>query len=288
MQLRLVAVTFFALFALILDSSTMAYAAEVPVKRSRQKLKTKAADPTAVEETAFSMSMSASRSQSLYDFQDGTRKESNSFEFLPTYQWRFGKTQLFVAYEQDLRRSENSDLADMALIHGFKGWSFETVKLIPGITMTIPQAKLSRERYNLDLGIASSWTVAVQEKLLVPGFYFRGGVSLGRNFHRYDQATNGEPLTRYSFRQFILTGYSIGRFSFDAEAHHVGRWDYKDSQRETFEHSEEATVAFADQYGFTLGHTNSGSIFKANGSDSNVSIVDENASLVYAKLSVNF
>ena len=237
----------------------------------------------------FGITMTASHSHSLVNFQDGTLKETNDFEFIPTYKWMSNQTILYVSYSQDARNSDNTDIGDILLINAFKPWNFSWFKIIPSVVGVIPESKDSRDNKNMDGGIGGKLTFAIQEKRLIPGFYFKTGVSLSRYFNRYDTAIDdGTSNTQYSSWQSLQTGYSKSIFSFDVEFDHIDGWDYNGVLHESFWHYEELTAAIGDHYGFTLGHTNSGSALRADGYSSNIRFIDENSSMVYAKLSMQY
>lgn len=236
----------------------------------------------------FSILTTASHSRSLYDYQDGTRSESNDFEFMPSYKWKDNVTALYWTYSQDMRFPEKADIGDFALINAFKAIDFSRVKLAPSITLIMPQSKESRSVRNLEGALAAKLGVSIQQKLLIPGFSFGVSVSAARNFHRYDTAIDGSLNNQYSSRQVVMTSYTRGIFTVGGEFHHLNAWTYAGNLKESFEHAEEASVALGKHFEFTLGHTNSGSVFKENAKDSNVKLIDDNNSLVYAKVSMQY
>jgi hypothetical protein len=280
-----------ALGTLIVISSSLSYGqsttinTDVPVTKSSKKADKKPDDPSLAP---FGILVTGSHSQSLTNFQDGTLKQSNDFEFSPSYKWKDQLTMLYWTYSQDVVRPENSDIGDVYLIHSFKGFDFSRIKLVPTMIGILPESKESREKYNLETSVGGKLAASIQERLLIPGFTFATAVSLARNFHRYDTATDGKPNSAYSSRQSIITGYEFGIFSINGEFHHINKWTYSGTMGEGFEHTEEASVSMGDHYAFTLGHTNAGSMLKANARDSNLSFVDENSSLVYAKVSMKY
>ena len=291
MQSKAGSVTFFALFSLMLFSSTSSFAQSNPVPAApvNQNLVTSTVGLKKEDAKPFAFTLTAARSRSLYDYKDGTLAETNDFEFLPSYTWSKGKTTLYMTFSQDLRATDDaSDIGDMALIHSFKGWNFAKIKLAPSLTTTLPQSKLSREIKNLEGAISTKLTAAIQPKLLITGLSLASSISLGRSFHRYNTDITGALNNQYTSRQTILTSYAFGIFSIDTEFHHINAWTYNGTLKESFEHAEEASIALGDHFGFTLGHTNAGSIFKENGYESNLKLIDDNNSLVYAKVSMQY
>ncbi|WP_413290225.1 hypothetical protein [Bdellovibrio sp. HCB337] len=305
MQFRTSAITFFALLGLMLISSASSYAqgnkTAAPAATKPAVVAVANTKPTATVATTvvapkpetppspFSIMLSASRTRSLNNFKDGSLSESNDYEFLPSYKWAYGKTSLYFTFSEDLRAEEDaSDFNDIAWINSFKGWELSKIKLSPSVTVTIPQSKESREIKNLETAMSAKMTASIKEEYLIPGLSLAASVSAGRSFHRYNTALTGEVNNQYSSRQVLMGGYAVGIFSFDAEFHHINAWTYNGVLKESFEHAEEMSVSIGDHFGFTLGHTNAGSVFKVDGYTSNYKLIDENNSLVYAKVSMQY
>lgn len=291
MQFKTSAVTFFALLGLMVISSASSSAQTSNTTTPPPPagaLQTVAA-PKPAAPKPFGLVFTASRTRSLYDFQDGNLTESNDYEFIPSYAWSKGKVTLYMSYSEDLRATEDSsDIGDIAVINSFKAWDLSKIKLSPSVTVTIPQSKESREIRNLDTALSLKLTASVKEEYLLPGFSLAAALSGGRSFHRYTTTLDGDVSNQYSSRQTLMAGYAVGLFSFDTEFHHINAWSYNGRLKESFEHAEEMSISIGDHYGFTVGHTNAGSVFKANGYESNYKLIDENNSLVYAKVSMQY
>ncbi|MBS1970181.1 MAG: hypothetical protein JSU04_07720 [Bdellovibrionales bacterium] len=280
MRTSTLSVTFFALFCGLMLSSTSVSAS----------VTTSLAGPPSPKETppAFGISAGLSKSFSLVDHKDGDRQETNDLEVIPSYNWSFGKTLAVFTFSDDVRDPGNSDMGDIALATSFNGWDFKSFKLRPSVTIVLPQSKESRINTNLQTAISGKLSASIQEKLLLPGFRFGGSVSFNRNFHRYETALDGTVLKQYSSKQGLSGGYSIGLFSFDLDFTHINAWTYQGNMKESYEHSEEASVEIGRNFAFTLGHTNGGSVFKEDGYSSNYKLIDEENSLVYAKVSMQY
>jgi len=275
-------VTFFALmFGLMLLSSAPTFASASTTSQT-------AAPAPKATPSPFGISASIGKTLSLYDFQDGSRVEENSLELVPSYSWSLGKTLLVMSFADDVRNPGNSSMGDIVIVNAFKPWDFARFKLSSGVSVVVPQSKDSKENSNLQTAISGKLTAAIQKHLLQPGFRFSGNISLSRSFHRYDTAVDGRVLNQQSSSQGLAAGYDIGPFSFDVDFRHNNSWSYQGNMKESYGHREEASVGFADHYSFAVGHSNDGSVFKADGYSSNYKLIDENNSLVYATLSMQF
>lgn len=291
MQFRTSAVTFCALFSLMLLSSTSSYAQSAKAATSskqKSSVATTVAAPKPETPPPFSISMGIGRTRSLYDFQDGTRQESTDFQMIPSYRWSWGSTAVVLGYSQDERYPENSDISDIVIAHSFKGWDLGRINLRPGLSATLPQSKVSRELRNLEFAMGGKLAAAIKPEYLIKGLRLSASVGVNRSFPRYDTALNGAVSNLYSSKQGMGAGYDISLFSFDVEISHINTWSYNGQMREAYEHNESVSLGFADHYSITVGHTNSGSVYRPNGYESNYRLIDENNSMVYAQLGLQY
>jgi hypothetical protein len=238
----------------------------------------------------FSISAGLSKTKSLIDHNDGSRQESNDLEVIPSYAFSWGKTLAVFAFSDDLRDPGNSDMDDIAIATAFKGWDFKRFKLAPSLTVVIPESKDSRINKNLETAISGKLTAAVQPRLLIPGLEFATYITFGRNFHRYDTALDGKVLNQYSSKQGFSVGYTIGILSASVDFVHINGWTYQGNLKEAYQHSEEVGIAMGDHFGLAVGISNGpgASVFKQDGYSSNYQFIDENNTLAYAKVSVQY
>lgn len=280
MRASTLSVTFFALLCGLMLSSTRAFASTTTTVTTSPAPKATPAP--------FGISAGLSKTKSLYDHNDGERQESNDLEVIPSYSFSWGKILAVFAFSDDLRDPGNSDMDDIAIATSFKAWEFKRFKLGSSVTVIAPQSKDSRVNTNLQTAISGKLSASIQPQLLIPGLSLGGSISAGRNFHRYDTSLEGKVLNQYSSKQGLSVGYEIGIFSVGVDYTHKNSWSYQGNMKESFEHSEEVAVGFGDHFGFALGHTNSGSVFKEDGYSSNYKLINEEDSLVYAKVSMQY
>lgn len=250
-------------------------------------------------ETSFHAAVQISRNTSLYDHQDGTRKDGLDYLVVPSLKTFFGGFSAKVAYSQDLKDESTtaSDWTDVPVTFSFipNKWEWSPpyiLTLTPTLTAVAPLAKTSVQRDQLQTafitglsfgiipdGIAAqkdgAWNLAI-------------GLTAGRNFHAYSTDINGAVLNQYSSNQTLNVGYTYRQLSLSVEFIHKVRWTYQGNVKNSFEHTEEIGYGLTDHFSIALGHTNAGSTLKTNGSESNVAVINENDSLVYAALGMEF
>jgi len=231
------------------------------------------------------------RSTSLVDFQDGTRKDG--MDYLTRFNLKLNKDynlRLDGGYSQDLKNSDSNDFGDTSLSLVRKPVAVgRTFMMGYSLAAIAPTSKDSHVRQNLQAGTSASLITMINPDRLIPGWAIVSGISFRKNFHQYDTAIDGSVNTAYSSSQSISITYDfpIG-ITLSGEFAHKNAWTYQNNVKEAFEHTEEVGYAFNKTVSAAVGHTNSGNALKANGQDSNIELVNENTSLIYASTTVAF
>ena len=132
-------------------------------------------------------------------------------------------------------------------------------------------------------------SLSADPKALIAGLGIVGTASISRNFHQYETDINGKVLSQYSSTQSLALSYEwpVG-VGVSATFIHRNGLTYQNNIRESFELTEELGYEITKVFSVAIGHSNSGNALKPNGVDSNIQIVDEDASIVYASGTVSF
>lgn len=239
----------------------------------------------------FNGFVNAARSTSLYDFQDGSRKDGMDY----TGRVNFNLTKNYTVridggYSQDLKDSQNDDWNDTSVSVRRNPFAISR-SLLMGLSLG-GVAPTSKESYKIKNSMGSmsvGMSLSNNPKALIPGLGIVGTASLSRNFHQYETDINGKVLSQYSSTQSLAVSYDwpVG-ISASATFVHRNGLTYQNNIRESFEISEELGYEVTKAISIAVGHSNSGNALKANGVDSNVQIVDEDSSIVYASGTVAF
>ncbi|MBC7466516.1 MAG: hypothetical protein H7256_11040 [Bdellovibrio sp.] len=247
----------------------------------------------------FTGILSISRNTSLYDFQDGTRKDSIDYLAIPSLALSFGTFSAKISFAQDLRDDSAgaSDWNDFPVTYAMKAiqWQWSPpyiITLTPTLTALIPTNAKTIKRDQLQ----SALTTGISFGIIPDGiaqardgaWNLALGLTAGRAFHAYDVDINGLALNKYSSNQTANLGYTYKSVSLSAEYIHKTRWTYQGATRDSFIVSQELGYSISDRFAVAIGHTNEGSGLKANATESNFSLVNENDSTVYGQLAVSF
>ena len=256
-------------------------------------------------EPQVGIALQISRGTSLYDHQDGSRSDSMDYLAMPHMKLGFGTVKAKIVYSQNLREDGNtydgttaaSDWGDVSVTvakNPYKWmWSYPyMITLTPFVSGVIPASQNSLKRDELKTAVSAGVSFGVIPDGIAPesdGFWsFAIGVTAGRNIHAYDTDINGKVLNRYSSNQTLNFSYNYKAFSFGIEFINKSRWTYQGNVKNAFEHSQEVGYNFTENVSLAIGHTNGGNALKANGIDSNLELVNENDSSVYATLGLSF
>ena len=148
-----------------------------------------------------------------------------------------------------------------------------------------PTSKISRDNKGRQGALKTGVTIIGNPNRLIPGLGIAGIITATRNFNEYETTKAGAVNTAWSSVQTLSVSYDLPKgFSLSGEFTHQNTWSYQDVAKESFSFSQEVGYQLTKTFSLSLGHTNGGSIFKPNGTDSNVALVDENSSVIYAAL----
>jgi hypothetical protein len=239
------------------------------------------------------------RNTSLYDHQDGTRSDGIDYLVIPSLGTRYGKINAKISYSQNLRdeSSSASQWGDIPITFSLLAnkWAWAqpyVLTLTPYTSVILPASQNSTVRDQLQTAISVGASFGIVPDGIAPvkdgAWALAIGLSAGQSIHAYSTDINGSVLNKYSSNQTINLAYTYKVISFSVEYINKSRWTYNGNSKNSFEHSEEIGYSINDQFGVALGHSNGGSSLRANGLDSNIALVNENDSIVYLSMSVEF
>lgn len=234
-------------------------------------------------------SFSLYRNTSLYDHEDGTRRDS--MDYVLKLSLRINKDyglSVSGGYSQDLNDSTSNDFGDTSLSLTKSPINLGSyVQMSNSVSFIAPTSKMSHTVQNSE-GAARLGANFSMNPVLNPNLVLAVSLSGGQNFQQYDTDINGNVLNKYVLSQTFVAGYNIGNFSLSGIFTHINAWSYQSNMKEAFEHYEELGYGVNNNFALAVGHTNSGSVLKANGSDSNIAFINENTSMVYGSLTVMY
>lgn len=244
--------------------------------------------PLTQEQQTFFSSFSIARAANLTDQKDGNNQESISINIdlskmiTPTV-YLAGS----LSYETNLRYPEYNDLSDIFLglshsdLGGLKNWS-PTL----GLNVILPASKISTRINSLQLGFLTGLGINSR-----PGYFkdwiLGANLSLGRMFHQYSTSLNGDVLNEYVSNQSVSATYRWSQASLSIRILHRNALSYFGTLKEGIEHSQTLNIGITPAITTSIGHTNGGDIFKANGQDRNLSLINDNSSTYFVALEVN-
>ena len=291
-----VAMTLFAITVIFLANCVWAAEYSTPASATNIVNSTVTAVKKSSEpSTGYGISASITRSSNLIDFKDGSRGDAIDYMIIPTLIFSSGrKISAQISATQNLRdeytNTENG-MNDISVSLSLKptplalaeGWGS---KFSYSLTAVVPVSEYSTKKDQLNTSLSGK--VGFSMAQLGQGFSFASSLSIGRNFHSYEEDINGNILNQYSSNQSINIAYENEGWSISTDFINRSRWTYQNSTKSSFEISEEVGYAFNSNISFALGHTNSGATLKPNATDSNIDIYNENSSTVYGTLGLNY
>lgn len=243
------------------------------------------------ETSRWSGFVNVSRSTSVNDFKDGSRKDGMDYLGRAIYKVGDNYTLMGQAgYSQDMKYPESDDFSDTSLNLNRRAVEFGKTFLIGyRVGATAPTSKDSAKRQSLISAVSTGFNVAINPARLITGLAVKGSLSLGRNIHTYETALDGKVNNQYSSSQMLSVEYEFtSGITLSSEFVHKNAWTYQGGMRDAFETTQEVGYQLNPTFAFGLGHTNSGATLRPNGSDYSTQIYDENTSMFYGSVTVLF
>lgn len=235
--------------------------------------------------------ISASRSTNLINHEDGT--QSDAMDYLARLNLKLTNNfslRVQGGYSQDMKDAQNDDFSNTSV--SLRRSPFDLNNTFKGtyrLGMIAPTSKDAHKRQNLLTGVTVGGDLMINPDRLITGLDIMGGASVTRNIHQYETALDGAVNTQYSSSQMVSVSYSFeSGIALSATFTHMNTWSYQDVMRDSFDFSQEIGYDINSSLNIAAGHTNSGSTLRPNGTDSNVKLLDEESSLIYASATFIF
>lgn len=154
----------------------------------------------------------------------------------------------------------------------------------PGASVTLPLSKEQKLRQSFQGGLTIKGGFGFNPTTspypnLISGLVF----AFNRNAHQFDTTTQGKPNTQTGALQILSLGYKItDQISISASGTHTNLWYYNGTSRDAFGFGQSIDYAPFEALSFSVGHENRGSTLRADGISSNVRILNENTSAIFA------
>ncbi|WP_413558280.1 hypothetical protein [Bdellovibrio sp. HCB209] len=281
---------FSVLLTMALTPATFA-AASKPTGKPSAKSSTSLVQNTRNDKTIFSGLFNVSRSTSLVNHEDGSAQDA--MEYAGRLNMNLNKSyvlRLSGGYSQNLNDSSYDDFSDTSLSIRHNPFALNKTFLMGwNLGATAPTSKDSSKRQSMIAALNSGMNVMVNPDSLIPGLGMVAGISLNRNLHQYETDVNGNVLSQYTSSQSFSISYDwpVG-ITLSADFVHQNAWTYQGNVKEVFAFTQELGYQMNNWLALGIGHTNMGSVLKPDGVESNISIVNENSSLVYASATIIF
>lgn len=243
------------------------------------------------EASRWSGFVNVSRSTSATDFKDGSRKDG--MDYMGRAIFKVNDAFVLIGqggYSQDLKYPESDDFSDTSLNLNRKPFELgKTLLMGYRVGATAPTSKDSAKRQSLISSLSTGLNLSINPARLITGLAIKGSLSVARNIHTYETALDGKVNNQYSSSQMLSVEYEFASgISLSSEFIHKNGWTYQGGMRDAFETTQEVGYQLNPTFAFGLGHTNSGSTLRPNGSDYSTQIYDENSSMFYGSVTVLF
>lgn len=259
------------------STSAMTYAP--PVKKSAEK--------------NWGVSSNITYTRSLIDHQDGSLGAFMDFSAGGSYKFEAMKIGATIYASRDMKAEETTldDLIVSGSLNPMKALN-DNVALVPFATIG-PAASKSDQYASLIAKTKLGTKISLDsEKLGLGKFGIDGSIDVRKNFHEFSTAKSGSINTEWASLQSAGVSYGFtDKLSASVSLVHLNTWTYNGIQAEYFTHSQEIGYAFNKSVSVSGGHQMGYPFiasYKANGTDRDFDLIDENDSMFFVSLSVSY
>jgi hypothetical protein len=236
----------------------------------------------------LSFSTSLSLSSNLVESSNFDHSSSLDLEFSPAYtlneQHSFLST--FSISKDLVDEQKLSLLNDASVVVNRQGKKFgKDFASAISLSMLLPLSVDSRKRDSLISSIRLNPSLNYQSG--VGKFSYRLGFT--RHIHRFTTATYGKSNAEWGLSNNLNYSTQLSKkLGASLSFAHSNAWTYEKKLFQSFSSSQEITYSLREEFAFSVGHTNRGSVLKDDGISSNIEIFNVESSTVYTSISYNF
>lgn len=238
-------------------------------------------------------SLNVSRSNSLYDKEDGSEQASWNFSVSSRYQInaQYSAGVVIEAFH-DIKDETQSDFSRAQLNLRRHGLDTKYVGFTGNLNLGLPVSKgqnLASLRSSLGLGLRGDLKPEVHFSEKLSSSFSLG---LTRNIHEFETGANGQVNTAYIFSQSIGAGWALTeKWSLSADLAYIMTESYQGLRKELYSHSQSLGFKQNELIAYSLTHSFGGpgiSIYQPDGRSLEFELTDEDNSFVSGTVTVTF
>ncbi len=245
-------------------------------------------------EKTLGLDLVASSSSNLYQMNDPDHNADSSLKLVPTLKLKTARPVVLSAQIEATRNLSNpyaeNEIQDLRTsarmsalrLNPFLGFS-------PGISLVAGTSKSSVKNKTLIGSVIlqprMNYSLAKLNKPVLKNIAGFLQVSASRSLHQYDTARSGESNIVYGVTPIVEVNYSATEKLYLAlDMSRSFGFTYAGGMSNTFDITEEIGYRLNKHVAIAVGHNNSGTAYKENGLDSNVSFSNGDSSTIYTSL----
>lgn len=240
------------------------------------------------EETQKSWSIIGTFQASSNLFKAGTyeAKGEADYELIPSINLSDNYTLTArIAVVQQLTGELLTTFDDTSLMFTHSAFTINpSIKYTPGLGVVLPTNYIS----NLSKSMIA--TVRLMQQLAFDNPNYENITALYRltanaGFYRYNTSIPGESNQPFVIKNLLLLGYNLtDKWSVSTTLIQSTGWSYGAAAQSKFDFSEDLNYQLTKELRASIGHSNSGSMYKDNGMDSNLAFFNGETSVIYFSL----
>lgn len=236
---------------------------------------------------SFSALIALERSSNLFTNESGNQESSTDLSLTPSYKINSNfTTSANAIISRQETGNKDTTISNTTLVLGYTGYKFENgAQLAHSLRGVIPTNEeiRKRDRLNTAIGIRNQITHSIG------AFDLGYKLTLTRNFHEFNVNADGAANVEISLSHILELTFNLNDKLSISQVGSIrqGR-TYGGFNRTSFSADTDLSYAASKSLAINVGTSTEGSAFKANGTDSNIELFNENKSLIRAGLSFSY
>lgn len=230
------------------------------------------------DQKAFGLSLGLEMSESIAKTETSPKENILSLALVTSYRLTelVKASAKFGLYKENFGQRQTK-ATNGTITFAFKGFNLnESFSTTHNVAAIVPLAEETVKRDRLRTGLSLSNGLKYQSDYITLGYT----ILLGQNFHEYTFNADGTANIKNRLNQSIdITVPIVENLSLTTAGIYRMGWTYGGFNRYSFSFDADINYDFTKNLSVNLGTSNEGPALKANGTDSNISLYDEDTSV---------
>lgn len=243
-------------------------------------------DEKSQSQRSYSLSLSLNYLSNMYAENTYESEKSMRFQVIPAYQIsEFFALSSLMSVEKQTNGPGNTILANTPVSLSYNRYRLaQVINVTNRVTAVLPTNKevVKQDTFEGAISVGNEFSYSFKSVPLKSSY----GISLGRNIHKYNRNFQGAPNIEYSLAHSVNLQLNISKdIDISTGFFYKQARTYHGYGQNSFYAMAALNYEYQKSLRMTVGTSNDGNAFKANGRDSNIQFFNERSSVLFVGMS---